>query len=134
MERMREDNAAVVRAPERQVRTHPGRSHVATTGANSRERRTCVKLIRFRSGELAAVTLRATECGRPVACYIREAALGAALHARRTPVNDALIRELARLANQLAGLSKRAKDLDLPIASDFDRGLDALLTTIHSIE
>jgi hypothetical protein len=98
------------------------------------ERRTCAKLIRFRSGELAAVTLRATECGRPVACYIREAALGAALHARRTPISDALIRELARLGNELAALSGRARDLQLPIASEFDRALEALLTTIHSIE
>ena len=98
------------------------------------ERRACVKLIRFRSGELAAVTLRAAECGRPVACYIREAALGAALHARRTPVNDTLIRELARLANELAALGGRANDLQLPIASEFDRALEALLMTIHSIE
>jgi hypothetical protein len=98
------------------------------------ERRTCVKLVRFRSGELATVALRATECGRPIACYIREAALGSALHARHTPVNDALIRELARLGNQLGALGRSARELQLPIAPDFERALDVLLTTIRSIE
>lgn len=119
---------------ERDVRTRSRGSREAGAGEDSPERRTCVKLIRFRSGELAAVTLRATECGRPVACYIREAALGAAFHARRTPVNDALIRELARLGNKLAALGQRARDLQLPIAPEFERALEVLLTTIRSIE
>lgn len=117
----------------RHARPRSGRSPIA--GADDHpERRTCVKLIRFRPGELAAVTLRATECGRPVACYIREAALGVALHGRRTPVNDALVRELARVANEMAALGGRARDLQLPIASEFDRALEALLTTVRSIE
>lgn len=98
------------------------------------ERRTCVKLVRFRPGELATVTLRATECGRPVACYIREAALGAALHARRAPIKDALIRELARLANELSKLGHDAQDLQLPRAPQFERTLATLLATIRSIE
>jgi hypothetical protein len=100
----------------------------------SRQRRTCTKLVRFSPGELAAVTLRAAECRRPVACYIRETALGAALHARHNPVNDALIRELARLANQLVPLGHRAKELQLPGAPEFERALGVLLTTIRSIE
>lgn len=99
-----------------------------------RERRTCTKLVRLSSGELAAISLRAAECRRPVACYIREAALGAALHARHSPVNDALVRELARLANQLDTLGRAAKERELPIAPEFDRALEALLTTIRAIE
>ena len=115
----------------------PHRVHGASAGGakgSPRERRSNVKLVRFSSGELAAVVLRATECGRPVACYIREAALGAALHARRTPVNDALIRELARLGNELGAIGRKARDLQLPVASEFERALDVLLTTIRSIE
>lgn len=111
------------------------RGRVVTGAEHGRPaRRTCVKLVRFRPGELAAVALRASECGRPVACYIREAALGAALHARHTPVNDALIRELARLGNELGALGRSARELQLPIAPEFDRALDGLLTTIRSIE
>ena len=102
--------------------------------AGLRERRTCTKLVRLSSGELAAISLRAAECRRPVACYIREAALGAALHARHSPVNDALVRELARLANQLDALGRAAKDHQLPIAQDFDCALEVLLTTIRSID
>ena len=103
-------------------------------GGGPRERRTSAKLVRFSSGELAVVALRAAECGRPIACYIREAALGAALHARRTPLNDALIRELTRLANQLGELGRSAQALDLPVASEFERALGAVLTMIQSIE
>lgn len=115
----------------------PHRTHASSAvGArrSPRERRSSARLVRFTSGELAAVALRATECGRPVACYIREAALGAALHARRTPVSDALIRELARLGNELGAIGRKARDLQLPIASEFERALDVLLTTIRSIE
>ena len=108
--------------------------HGKTSSRRDRpERRSCTKLVRFRSGELATVALRASECGRPIACYIREAALGAALHARRTPANDALIRELSRLGNDPASLGRRAKELQLPIGADFERALDVLLTTIDSI-
>lgn len=98
------------------------------------ERRTCLKLVRFRSGELATVVLRAAECRRPVACYIREAALGAALHARHTPIKDALIRELSRLGNQLSVLGIEARARRLPTAPEFERSLQALLATIRSIE
>jgi hypothetical protein len=110
-------------------------NEVGRTGDESHfERRTCAKLVRFRSGELATVALRATECGRPIACYIREAALGEALHARHTPIKDTLIRELARLANELSALGRDARDLQLPRAAHFERALEALLATIRSIE
>lgn len=111
-----------------------GTTHPRAADADSPERRTLVKLVRFRPGELATVALRASECGRPVACYIREAALGAALHARHTPIKDALIRELARLASALSALGREARNLQLPTAREFDRALDVLLTTIRSIE
>ena len=107
---------------------------LAGAGAGRPERRTCPKLVRLSPGELAIVSQRARECGRPVACYIREAALGAALHARRTPLNDALIRELARLANQFGELGRAAQALDLPIAPEFERALAAVLAMIESIE
>ena len=104
------------------------------TGQHPRDRRTCAKLVRFTPSELATVVFRATECGRPVACYIREAALGAALHARRTPVNDALIRELSRLAILLSSLGQNARELQLPVAPEFERALSVLLTTIKSVD
>lgn len=110
------------------------RAAKANGGEAGPERRTCAKLVRFGRGELATVTLRASECGRPVACYIRETALGAALHTRHVPIKDSLIRELARLGNELTVLVREARDRQLPTAREFERALGVLLTTINSIE
>ena len=106
----------------------------SSNGQHPPDRRTSTKLVRFTPSELATVILRATECGRPVACYIREAALGVALHARRTPVNDVLIRKLSRLAIRLSSLEQNARELQLSGASEFECALSELLATIRSVE
>ena len=71
----------------------------------TRETRTCVKLIRLSAAELQIVTERARVSGRPVACYIRESSLGPTPRARRTDLNDSLIRTLAQVATRLTSLA-----------------------------
>lgn len=88
-------------------------------------------MIRFTPHELRAVSERALACGRPVAVYVREAALGAPVRARLGAGNDALVRALARLGNCLARLAAIARERDLPDAAEFERELGALLDVIR---
>ena len=64
------------------------------------QRRELTKLIRFSVDELEAVTDRARGAGRPVACFIRESAIGSAPRARRSEMSDALIRQLSRVGTR----------------------------------
>lgn len=97
-------------------------------------RRTCTKLIRFTSEELDAVAGRAAAAGRPVACFIRESAVGQKPKARPGTLSDTLIRELARVATRLAALVTSANVAGLPNAADFDATVRDLLDTIRGIE
>jgi hypothetical protein len=68
--------------------------------------RTVAKLVRFSPDEIARVSERARTCGRTVARYIRETALGAIPKARHHTDRDALLRELARTGRDLARLAQ----------------------------
>ena len=98
------------------------------------ETRNCPKLVRYKPSELALVSERARTCGRPVACYIRETSIGKALHTLRAPANDALIRQLARLANRLTQLAQIVDAKQLPEAAEFRGCLDAVLDAIKQID
>lgn len=99
-----------------------------------RMKRTAARLVRFTPDELKAVSARAHECGRPVACYIRETALGAAPRAQRAQRSADLIRRLTRLGNRLVELGQAARQRELPNAADFEAELAALLDVIREIE
>jgi hypothetical protein len=68
--------------------------------------RTVAKLVRFSPDEIARVSERARTCGRTVARYIREAALGAVPKGRHHTERDAMLRELARTGRDLARLAQ----------------------------
>jgi exonuclease V gamma subunit len=70
--------------------------------------RTVAKLVRFSPDESAQISERARICGRTVARYIRETALGAIPKARHHADRDALLRELARTGPDLARLAQLA--------------------------
>lgn len=106
---------------------------VNSSGVRSRVRRSRSKLVRYTPEELTAVIERARRAGRPVACYIRDASLGAAPRARRAPLSDDLIRELGRLGNHLAGIARTARARQLPGAQEFDLALTKLLDVIRQL-
>lgn len=65
-------------------------------------RRAHATLVRFGTAEREIVRARAHEAGRPVACFIREVAIGNPVTSRPRPVQDAVIREMTALATTLA--------------------------------
>lgn len=65
-------------------------------------RRAHATLVRFGTAEREIVRARAHEAGRPVACFIREVAIGNPVTSRPRPVHDAVIREMTELATTLA--------------------------------
>lgn len=85
--------------------------------------------VRFSDEELAALRERARECGRPVARYVRETALGSVPKARRHAAEQELIRHLARIGNNLNQLAREANG-----AAQFpaEERIDALLAEIHA--
>lgn len=97
-------------------------------------RRTHAKLIRFTDAESAMVFARARAAGRPVASYIREAAIGQAPRQRRSELSDALTRRLARLATQLATLAAQARDQGLASRDDFTAGVTDILEIIRQLD
>lgn len=98
------------------------------------ERRDHPKLIRYSASELAIVTQRARDCGRPVARFIRESSLGPGPRARRSNVNDELIRRLAETATCLQRLSVQAEESQLPAAADFGNAMRDVLDFIRLID
>ncbi len=98
-------------------------------------RRTVAKLIRFSPSELERVLDQAKASGRPVASFIREAALGSRPRMRNgSTVGDAIVHQLARLGTRLRTLARTATERDLPDAADFTGALAELLETIRQIE
>ena len=101
--------------------------------ASAEARRTEAKLIRFSPAELDAVIDRARSVGRPVACYIRETAIGtAATRARRAGITEALIRSLARSATLLTELATEAHGL--PSEPHFRAAVNELLALVRELD
>lgn len=99
------------------------------------ERRSVAKLIRFTPSELERVLDQAKASGRPVACFIREAALGSRPRMKNgSTVGDTLVHQLARLGTRLRTLASTATETNLPNAAEFDAALSDLLATIRQIE
>lgn len=101
--------------------------------ASAEARRTEAKLIRFSPAELDAVIDRARSVRRPVACYIREMAIGTATtRARRPRITEALIRNVARVATLLTELATEAHGL--PSGPQFCAATDELLALIRELD
>lgn len=62
--------------------------------------------VKFSPVSYEALRFRAGKSGRSLAVYIREAALAATVTARHTPEENALLRSLAGMANNLNRLTK----------------------------
>lgn len=93
-------------------------------------RRTLRRAIRFNAEELATVASRAEAAGRPVACYVRESALGAKPPARPGVINDHVIHQLTRVGARLRELARTASEAKLPDADRFERALQDLLDLV----
>ena len=76
---------------------------------------------------------RARSCGRPVACYIREVALGGKPKATRPTLSYALVRELSQVAIGLQRLDRRAKEANLDGAEAFGAAVGNVLDLIQSL-
>ena len=77
------------------------------------ERRTTATIVRWTPAEIETIRYRAAECGRTVARYVRESALGAVPKARRNADLQAVLRELARSGNNLNQLAREANTREL---------------------
>ena len=62
-----------------------------------------------------------------MACYIREASLGASPRVRRADLNDSLIRTLAQVATRLTSLAATAKEQQLSGAAQFEAAVADVL-------
>ena len=62
--------------------------------------------VKFSPVSYEALRFRAGKSGRSLAVYIREAALAATVTARHTPEENALLRSLAGMANNLNQLTR----------------------------
>jgi len=99
----------------------------------TRRRRVRV-MIRYREGEAVAVRERARVCGLPLARYVREVSLGAVPRERRHRSVDELIRQLARIGNNLNQLAHEAHARDLfPMAARVDLALTELRGAIQQV-
>jgi hypothetical protein len=79
--------------------------------------------------------MRASAAGRPVACFIREAAVGTRKRGVEGPSNNAaLIHQLARVATSLRVVRDAAMARQVEGAENFDRALDSLIELIRSID
>ena len=92
------------------------------------------RLVRFTAQELEDITERARVCGRPVARYIRECALGASLRSRRPAAGEALIRQLSRVATRLVSAAEAANHEHLACASELEAAVSDALDAIKQIE
>jgi len=98
------------------------------------ERHSIRKNVRFTPSELERVVDQARTAGRPVACYIREASLGARPRRKDGTASANVIHYLARLGTRLRAVARTATETGHPNAADFDEALSELLETIRQIE
>lgn len=90
--------------------------------------------MRFTPDEFAVVVARARTCGRAPARFIREVALGAVPRERRSAANAELLRQLARIGNNLNQLVARAHS-GAPLPGDaLDQALAELLSAVRRLE
>jgi hypothetical protein len=93
----------------------------------TRTRRAPTALVRFTPEELAAARERARAAGRPLAVYLREAALRTVPKARAGHQSDELLHQLSRAATALQAISRGAGDMPATTASSDGPALGAIL-------
>ena len=90
--------------------------------------------IRFLDGEWERIEKRARACGLPAATYVRKAALGTRLRARRNRTENELILQLGRIGMKLHQL---AQDADLrenvPLSEALRSTLEEVLVAVRRI-
>lgn len=97
--------------------------------------RSCKKLIRFTPAELAQVNARALAARQPVACFIRDASLGARKRVSTSaPIAAAIIHHVSRVATRLCALRDAAEAQGLTRAGEFRESVDELLNLIREID
>jgi hypothetical protein len=133
-------SGAVVREPVGDAVSAPAAPIARRKRARTdRERRTVTKLVRLSPAEARRIERGALAAGRPPACFLREAALGAAPRPRRTAGVDPVIAELVRLGTTLRRLrdgvaSPLGPDAIRPTVDALDAALGAVLDAIRRVE
>ena len=115
----------------------PPRGRVLTVSPDTdagKTTRSCRKLIRFTPAELSRVNERARAVGQPVACYIRDVAVGTRRKASSASLSGPVIHGLARVATRLRALRETAAQRALPEADEFGAAVDDLLALIQHID
>ena len=98
------------------------------------ELRSISRTVHFTPSELERVVDQAHTSGRPLACYIREASLGARPRRKKGSARDTVVHYLARVGTRLRAVARTATETGHPNAADFDEALSELLETIRQIE
>jgi hypothetical protein len=84
--------------------------------------------------ELERLVDQARTSGKLLACYVREASLGARPRKKNATARDTVVHYLARLGTRLRAVARTATETGHPNAADFDEALSELLETIRQIE
>src|SRR5690554_6009399 len=90
--------------------------------------------IRFHDGEWERVERRARACGLPPATFVRKAALGGKLRARRKRTENELILQLGRIGMDLRRLVETSEGSDeAPRRNELQSVLEEVLAAVRRI-
>jgi hypothetical protein len=90
--------------------------------------------IRFHDAEWERVEKRARACGLPPATFVRRAALGSKLRARRNRSENELILELGRIGMDLKRLMHAPEGAgDVPLGDELQSVLEEVLAAVRRI-
>lgn len=90
--------------------------------------------IRFLDAEWERIERRAHACGLPTATYVRKAALGVKLRARRNRTENELILQLGRIGIDLHRLARSAEESgDATARDDLRSALEEVLAAVRRI-
>jgi hypothetical protein len=90
--------------------------------------------IRFHDGEWERVEKRARSCGLPPATFVRKAALGGKLRARRNRTENEQILQLGRIGMDLRRLMEASQGADgAPLRVELQSVLDQVLAAVRRI-
>jgi hypothetical protein len=98
-------------------------------------RREVVRAARYSKAEWQRVQALAAAAGKAPSTYVREAALGAELRRRLSPVDQVVLYELARIGNNLNQIAKALNSGEASAAVDVEpalRRLRALLRILRA--
>lgn len=110
---------------------HRGETSMAQSTASSTRK---PRKIRFLVAEWERVERRADACGLPAATYVRKAALGVKLRARRNRAENELILQLGRIAMDLHRLALRSEQNgDDPVLDELRSALDEVLAAVRRV-